>query len=210
MYHTIVKILGDLLFIAGCFVAGNIIYMGFPLLKWNQKLRKRAFMIKKENYSEKQGKIECGGYSAAYVYRHLGKAVHGLEIYKETPCKTSKGHIYCKGIVKLAKKYGFLAAFRTGNLIALKNTIAKGTPVIVMIRTRVKATALHYIPLVGYDEEYFYAVDSMSHLRNAESPYYNRKIPVQEFRKLWNVRMVRKNIIVLTHLFIEIDVKKEM
>ena len=208
MYHSIIRILGDLLLTAVCFVVGNIVCMGFPLLKWNRRLKNSTFLIEKENYCEKQGKIECGGYSAAYVYRHLGKAVNGLELYKETPCKTSRGYVYCKGIVKLAKKYGFSAKLRTGNITALKNTIAKGTPVIVMIRTRSRAASLHYVPLVGYDAEFFYAVDSMAHMRNEENPYYNRKIPIQEFCKLWNIQMVRKHIIVLTHLFIEINVKK--
>lgn len=198
LLESVLKLVWGMLLI----VIGNIVCMGFPFLKLQWKQKKKTFLIEKENYAEKQGKIECSGYSSAFVYRHLGKNVTGEQLYKEMPCKNSEG-AYVKGIVRLARRYGFHARLRTGNITALKNTIAKGIPVIVMVRTKLKASVFHYIPVVGYDEEYFYVMESIAGRRNEDNLYYNRKIPVKEFRKLWNIRAI-KRLIVLSNLFVEI------
>lgn len=181
----------------------DIILLGLPRIKISQKLEKNAFVITKENFSEAQGKVECSAFASAYVYRHLGKSTKGLDLYKEMPCKSLKGYVYCRGIVLLAKKYGFRARLRTGNLTALKNTVAKGNPVIVMVRSKIGSRGLHYIPIVGYDEESMYAVDSIENLRNTSEENYNRVIPVSEFRKLWNTSMLKQPLFL--NLFFEIE-----
>lgn len=181
----------------------NIIISGFPVVRIEKKLNKDAFLIEKENYSEVQGEVECSGFSSAYVYRHFGLQVMGMDLYKEMPCKFPNGYVSCKGIVKLARKYGFYAGLRTGNLRALKNTVAKGKPVIVLIRSKVGAATMHFVPVVGYDEEFIYIVDSVRNFRNHRTAHYNRRVPVQEFRKLWNVSMLRQPL--FRNLFIEID-----
>ena len=183
------KLLIVLKFLAETFliITGVDIFMiGLPKLKIEKKLKKDTFLITKPNYAEKQGKVECSGYSSAYVYRHLGKRVKGIDLYKEMPCKSFNGRVFCRGIVKLAKKHGFYAKLYMGNLTALKNTVAKGIPVIVMVRTGERSTALHFIAVVGYDSEHIYAVDSVPGFRNAKNIHYNRIIPSDKFKKLWN------------------------
>ena len=101
----------------------DILMIGLPTIKLNKELKKDAFLITKPNHSENQGHVECSGFSSAYVYRHLGKQVKGMDLYKEMPCKAPKGRVYCRGIVRLAKRYGFHAKFHIGNLTALKNTV---------------------------------------------------------------------------------------
>lgn len=168
----------------------DIFLIGLPILKIAPNLEKENFLITKPNHSEKQGKVECSGFSSAYVYRHLGKDVAGQDLYKEMPCKTPKGYVYCRGIVLLARKYGFHARFHIGNLTALKNAVAKGVPVIAMVRTRARSSALHYIAVVGYDKENIYVVDSVEAFRNASAEHYNRVIPINEFKKLWNTSLL--------------------
>lgn len=181
---------------------GDILFVGLPHPKYHRKLNRESFLITKPNRYETQSGVECSAFASAYVYRHFGKQVKGMELYKEMPCKSLKGYVYCRGIVRLAKKYGFKAKFYTGNLNALKNTIAKGNPVIVMVRSNIKSRNLHYITIVGYDKEKLYAVDSAVGLRNANDVHYNRIIPISEFKKLWNISMLKQPL--YFNLFFEI------
>ena len=184
---------------------GDILFVGLPHLKYHRKLKKEKFILTKPNRYETQSGVECSAFASAYVYRHYGKQVNGMDLYTEMPCKSRKGYVYCRGIVRLAKKYGFKAKFCTGNVNALKNTIANGNPVIVMVRSRIKSRNLHYITIVGYDNENFYAVDSAASLRNANETHYNRVIPVSEFKKLWNISMLKQPL--YFNLFFDICLK---
>lgn len=183
----------------------DAVMIGLPFVKIARKAEKESFLIKKTNHAEIQGKVECSGYSSAYVYRHLGKDVKGKDLYKEMPAKSINGCVFCRGIVRLAKRYGFHARFYIGNLNALKNTVAKGVPVIVMVRTKQRSRALHFVPVVGYDTENIYVMDSANGSRNANEPYYNRVIPIKEFKKLWNTSMLFQPL--YFNLFFEITTK---
>lgn len=180
----------------------DIILIGLPIPAFARKAEKKNYLIEGDNYSEQQGKCECAGFSSAYVYRHLGLDAKGMDTYKEMPCKGPKGYVYCKGLVRLAKRHGFKARLRTGNLNALKNAVAGGNPVIVMLRSRKGGTGLHYVPVVGYDEEYIYLMDSVYSNRNERSAFYNRKLSIGEFKKLWNISMLRQPL--FFNLFFEI------
>ncbi|MBQ8821442.1 MAG: C39 family peptidase [Lachnospiraceae bacterium] len=180
----------------------DIALIGLPIPVFALKRVKERFMIEEENYSENQGKCECAGFSSAYVYRHLGLEAKGMDTYKEMPCKGPKGYVYCRGIVRLARRHGLKAMLRTGNLNALKNAVARGNPVIVMLRSKMGSTGLHYVPVVGYDEEYIYLVDSVGSNRNEKNPHYNRKLSIEDFRKLWNISMIRQPL--YFNLFFEI------
>ena len=181
----------------------DIILIGLPIPTFALRRKQESFLIDRENYSENQGKCECAGFSSAYVYRHLGMAAKGMDTYREMPCKGPKGYVYCKGIVRLARRHGLTARLRTGNLSALKNAVAKGNPVIVMLRSRVGSAGLHYVPVVGYDEEFIYLSDSVVSNRNEKSPHYNRKLSVKDFKKLWNISMLRQPL--YFNLFFEIS-----
>lgn len=202
MANKIVMIL-DILIQAFIYITlGDMIFVGVPHIKCHRKLKNDSFLITRPNRYETQGGVECSAFASAYVYRHFGKQASGVELYKEMPCKSRKGYVYCRGIVRLARKYGFQSKFYMGNLNALKNTVAKGNPVIVMVRSRIKSRNLHYITIVGYDNEKFYAVDSAAGLRNANETHYNRVIPISEFKKLWNISMLKQPL--YFNLFFEI------
>lgn len=169
----------------------DIILIGLPIPQFKTKLKEESFLITKSNYFEKQGKVECSAFASAYVYRHLGKQVTGQQLYQEMPNKAPNGYVFCRGIVKLARKYDFYARFHIGNLTALKNAVAKGVPVIVMLHSRIHSNTFHYITVVGYDNENIYAVDSVEKVQISKSEHFNRIIPINEFKKLWNTSLLR-------------------
>ena len=97
----------------------------------------------------------------------------------------------------------------TGNFNALKKELERGNPVIVVIRSFVGKNDLHFACLTGYDQENVYFADSIQSWVNVdkdgnpiqpnlempasanETVYYNRVVPVSEFKKLWNTSMLK-------------------
>ena len=73
-----------------------------------------------------------------------------------------------------------------GTIADLKKEIGKDVPVIVFIKVNRNKNYLHYVPVVGYDEENFYIAESLKELTNANGLLYNCKISIIEFKKLWN------------------------
>lgn len=50
---------------------------------------------------------------------------------------------------------------------------------------------LHFVPVVGCDENDIYIAESLKELVNCNERYYNRKIAVGACRKLWNTSMLK-------------------
>lgn len=73
-----------------------------------------------------------------------------------------------------------------------------------MIRTRADKKWLHYVPVVGYDENNVFIAESLKELVNCNEKYYNRIMKNSEFKKLWNTRMVKmplyKNTFMTIHI----------
>ncbi len=101
------------------------------------------------------------------------------------------GTVYPKGICKLLSCYGLKVRYRFGNLNTLKNEVAKGIPVIVLIRMQEGSKDLHYVPVVGYDEKHIYIAESSESDVNCKEKYYNRKVKVSDFKRLWNTSMLK-------------------
>ena len=101
------------------------------------------------------------------------------------------GLVYPKGILHLFSQYGFKVKYCGGNIASLKNEVSKGNPVIVMIRIQSDKSWLHYVPVVGYDEQNIFLAESLSDFINCKELYYNRTIPIKEFKKLWNTGMLK-------------------
>ena len=161
------------------------------------------------SYFEFQQGGGCAGFSSAFVLRHSGVQIGGEEAFKEVPFQMKGGLAFPKGITGFFKKRGIKMTACSGNFAALQNELEKGRPVIVVIRSFVGKSYLHFATVTGYDEEKVYLADSIQSWVNVdkdgnaiepaldtaptsgESVYYNRTIPVEEFKKLWNTSMLK-------------------
>ncbi len=161
------------------------------------------------SYFEFQKNGGCAGFSSAFVLRHLGYAATGDETFKEVPYQMKGGAGVPKGISGFFKKRGIKMTACTGNFNALKRELERGNPVIVVIRSFVGKNDLHFACVTGYDQENVYFADSIQSWVNVdkdgnpiqpdlempasanERVYYNRVVPVSEFKKLWNTSMLK-------------------
>ncbi|MDO5520957.1 MAG: C39 family peptidase [bacterium] len=158
------------------------------------------YMIKAENTIDYQPHYECSGYSSAYVLRSLGKKADGMEVYEQISNKNPDGTVPVETLVTFLREQGYKATEKSGTVWNLKNEVSKGVPVIVFVRTYPDAANYHYLPIVGYDEEYFYAADSLSNMKNADEQYYNRKISIADFENMWTTGITKDNTYIIMRL----------
>jgi len=183
-----------------CLLDGLIIGFALPAKK---RPFKPEFMLKNPNRFDYQKSTECSGFSAAYVLRSFGVEADGNEFYAKIPRKVRSGAVLPKVLKKEIEKHGLRAKYVKGNLETLKAELSEGKRVIVFIRTRLDKRWLHYVPIVGYDEENIYIAESMNSLVNCESPYSNRRLFNEEFLKCWDTREVYMPFYKNTYLVIE-------
>lgn len=169
----------------------DCILMGKLHFQFSIKCREKEFVITKTNRIDIQSGYKCSAFSSAYVLRHWDIEENGDKIYEIIPNKMKDGYVYPKGILKLLPQYSLNVKYCAGNIAALKNEVSAGNPVIVMIRIQTDKNWLHYVPVVGYDEQYIFIAESLEELVNCGERYYNRKIPIKEFKKLWNTSMLK-------------------
>lgn len=144
----------------------DIIVMGSYRLKIAPPCEVSRYMVRKENRIDIQKGNECAGYATAYLLRHYDIPADGTEIYQKMPFKASDGCVPPKGIRKVLESYGFRARYCAGNLNALKREVCKGAPVIVFIKSRADRKWLHFVPVVGFDEDNLYLADSAAGFAN--------------------------------------------
>ena len=169
----------------------DIFLMGALHFHFSMKCRKKEVLITKANRIDLQNGYQCSAFSSAYILRHWDIEEHGDNLYEVIPNKRKDGYVYPRGVLNLLSQYGFKVKYCAGNIAALKNEVSKGNPVIVMIRVRTDKNYLHFVPVVGYDEQYIFIAESLADFVNSNEQYYNRKIPVKEFKKLWNTSMLK-------------------
>ena len=159
------------------------------------------YMITTENEIQKQYRYECGAYSTAYVLRSLGEDVDSKEFYDSLEPKGKDGSVPYEAMQAGAERYGYKLESGMISLAALKYEVSKGVPVIVGMEIAPGNSLLHFLPIVGYDDEYIYAAESVGIYANEKSDHYNRKIKTDTFKELWKtdghnhnvaIRVVRK------------------
>lgn len=172
-------------------------------------LRKREYpvnyLIQRNNRIDFQNNTECAAFSTAYLLRHFGRDAEGDVLYTNFPSKTRAGNVYPKGIRTVLRKKGFKTNYYKGNMNTLKYEVSKGTPVIVFIKVKKDSNNLHFVPVVGYDQAYIYLSESLRHLVNCDDEHkgYNREVPIQEFKKLWNVKRIHMLLYSYTYLTVQ-------
>ena len=177
--------------------------MGRLRFCFGAKPKDERFIVEKQNRIDFQDGFKCSGFSSAFVLRHFDIPAEGNSAYAEMPFKMKNGYAYPKGIREFLQRKGLRVKYCRGNLCALKNAVAKGNPAIVMIKIRPDKNWLHYVPVVGYDEKNIFIAESLPELANCAEPHYNRKIPVKEFKKLWNTAMPKMPLYANTFFEVE-------
>lgn len=170
----------------------DIILLGAFSFRFSTGCHTEQFVITKENRIDMQKGFQCSAFSTAYVLRHFDKEVDGGTLYSVMPHKMKSGYVYPKGVYDMLRSYGIKVKYCRGNLNTLKEDLQKGNPVIVMIRVQKDKDWLHYVPVVGFDEEHVFLAESLSELINCKNVLYNRQLRNEEFLQLWNTAMLKQ------------------
>ena len=187
-------------FIIVCLIDGLI--MGFPLPA-KKRTYKKEYMLKVPNRFDYQKNTECSGFSVAFVLRSYGVEANGNDFYAGIPFKMPGGAVVPVVLKREIIKHGLKAEYVKGDLDTLKADISDDKRIIVFMRTRLGKRWLHYVPIVGYDEENVYIAESMKSLANCQDENYNRKLTSQEFLKYWNTREIYMPFYKYTYLVVE-------
>lgn len=162
----------------------------------------KEFMVTSDNYFDYQRRYECSGYASAYVIRSLGGEADGLSLYESFTDKNPDGTLAPGYLWENLRANGYKSSLCIGGVADLKYQVSRGAPVVVLIRVNTYEPYLHYVPVVGYDEEYFYIADSLSTMVNAEDEHYNRRVTVDEFKELW-----KNNTFAVDNIYITIGIR---
>ncbi|KGR74949.1 cysteine peptidase family C39 domain-containing protein [Ureibacillus sinduriensis] len=183
----------------------NTYLMTFPMPVLRKKDYPDNYLIQQNNRIDFQKNNECAAFSTAFLLRHFGIEAEGQALYAHFPSKTTAGTVYPKGIRTVLRNNGFKTNYYKGNINTLKCEVSKGTPVIVFIKTQKDLNHLHFVPVVGYDNDYFYLSDSSSRLANCvdERKHYNRKVPINDFKELWNIKRI--HMLFYSNTYIAVD-----
>lgn len=108
----------------------------------------------------------CGPYSVMCVANIIKNEILDPEVLaKETKWRIQKNLTFPQGVVDLLHKYDistkeFILKNKTDEekILWLKNNIQNGTPVILLIKVH---HVLHYVTVIGYNEDGFMLYDSM-------------------------------------------------
>ncbi len=182
-------LLGAILSVIGYFVVVTIVdanLMGLATPSFANRLQKESYLTNGSARVDMQTGFKCSAFSSAYVLRRFGTDAQGDSIYEEMPYKMDDGYVYPRGILSLFASKGYSSEYHIGNLTALKNAIASGNPVIVMIKIRPDKDWLHYVPVVGYTTDSLYIAESLPELCNTAGTNYTRNISTEDFKRLWN------------------------
>lgn len=152
-----------------------------------------SYMITTGNRIDYQPGLECAAFSSAYLLRHFGEEAAGLALFETFPDKASDGGVMPYGIETFFNDYGgYEADFKCGGTVdEIKALVSGGTPVIVFIHVAEPYESTHnthYIPVIGYDEDYLYFAESLTEFANCKEETgaaYNRKTDIAKFERLW-------------------------
>ena len=148
-----------------------------------------SYIISPNPAPDTQENYECSGCSSAYLLRFYGENVNGVELFNQQsfPCKHDEGAFpRCfKVLFEELKHADFTTEYYTGSTDDLKNAVSRGVPVIVLL---FNGKTLHYVPVVGYDNNYFFIQDSVDEYRNVDDcADFNRTVEVAKFDKMWDI-----------------------
>ena len=183
--------------------------VGLPKPTLKKEPAEDKFLLQSKNRMDFQKSTECSGFSSAHVLRSFGLEADGNDLYAGMPGKLPNGAVLPRNLKKALKGKGFSVTFRSGNPQTLKAELCKGNRVIALVRTRLGKKWLHYVPIVGYNEQEIFIADSMRSLTNCREEHFNRRLSWEEFLRYWNVREVYMPFYRYTYLVIENPIQME-
>nr|WP_299209046.1 C39 family peptidase [Thermocrinis sp.] len=128
----------------------------------------------------------CGPASLSSVFAYYNLYIDQDEIAKEVYVPKLKGALITD-LENYAKKKGFKTELFRGDLEKLRQYISRGLPVIILVDLGALFVSVpHYLVVVGFDGEGFYA-----HTGYEEMKFY----PFQELDRIWR-RMGRVGLVV--------------
>lgn len=156
-------------------------------------LPQRFLIDSGRNYIDQQTGNDCSAYAAAFVMRHLGNQITGLELYGDI--RRIFGFVPVHHVVSLFQNYGYHVKAYHGDIDTMKKRLTNGVPVIAFVSI---PGDTHYTVIVGYDEDFIYLVDSIPDYSDAEGGWYNRRLGTNEFEEIWKTDMYPvKNIYIV-------------
>ena len=169
-------------------VIADGLIIGIALPAFRKKQFPKQYLQQVKNRLDFQKSTECAGFSAAHVLRSFGMDAGGNEMYARMPGKLWNGAVLPIMLKRCLKQYGLQVSYRKGSLDTVKAELCAGKRVIVFIKTRLDKPWLHYVPVVGYDEEHVFVAESLRDFTNCEELFYNRRLTKGEFSKYWDTR----------------------
>ena len=153
-------------------------------------LLKTCMIINEDNYADYQFGDDSVGYAGAYVMRHMGKEANGAVLFETL--QRDFGVVTIKCLQKGLEENNISTKAYYGSIDTLKAELVKGNPVIAVITPKTDSeNGLHYVAVVGYDEQYIYMADSDESNTNVSNvKQYNRKVTYEQFLELWKVTTV--------------------
>lgn len=179
------------------------IIIGFAKPSFGKRTGEKSFLLQSKNRLALQKSTECSGFSSAHVLRSFGIEADGNELYTRMPGKLKNGAVLPKNLKKILQQYGFQVRYMQGDLNALKAELSEGNRVIAFVKTRLDKNWLHYVPVVGYNEEEVFIAESLGYLTNCREEFFNRRVKTEEFLKYWNTRAWYMPFYKNTYLVIE-------
>ncbi len=177
--------------------------IGFAKPNFHKSAGEKSFLLQNKNRLALQRSTECSGFSSAHVLRSFGVEADGNELYAKMPGRLKNGAVLPKNLKKLLQEYGFRVRFMRGDLNSVKAELSKGNRVIAFVKTRLDKNWLHYVPIVGYNEEEVFIAESLRYLTNCKEEFFNRRLKSEEFLKYWNTRAWYMPFYKNTYLVIE-------
>lgn len=184
-------------------VVSDWFVLGFPMLRFTSRKAEKKYLLNVKNRIDIQKGTDCAGYSTAHVLRSFGVEADGKEMYVRMPGKLKNGAVLPKNVRKVLKQCGVKVSYCIGNLNALKEALCQGKRVIAFVKTRKDKHWLHYVSIVGYNEQEIFIADSLGSLVNCEEQYYNRRLTNEEFLRLWDTREIYMPFYKNTFLVVE-------
>lgn len=174
--------------IIGIIIVLDSVIIGVAAWDRGKKSVPNSFLMKEKNRLALQRSTECAGFSSAHVLRSFGIEADGNEMYAKMPGKLKNGAVLPRNLKKALQGYGFKVRFVRGTLDSVKAELVKGNRVIAFVKTRLDKRWLHYVPIVGYNENEVFIAESLGYLTNCKEEHFNRRLSIEEFLKYWNTR----------------------